>query len=307
MTLMKFLEQYLSARSVSDDYAGTLRKRMAKISKFAGTGVLRKVLTEDVVNDFIKSLESEGLSPFTIRSYRGDVVSVWNGAADLDLVAYPILRRIRCIKRPQLVVECYTQSEAVALLAEAGKLKGAYPNGRGAYTNGVAKRDYWQATIRVAWDTGLRRGDVWKFRRSAIRPDNTVQVLQNKTRQIVVVKLHASTLKALEAIRRDQPCQWQLDRSFFGRHFKKIVVGSGVGRGTFKWLRRASGSYVDLQERGAGSKHLGHADPTMFDKHYDGKIGGYTLPMPPELGGHRPTLKPTVRQVLDDVDAYEFL
>lgn len=37
------------------------------------------------------------------------------------------------------------------------------PANRGGYPNGVARRHYWPAIIRAAWDSGLRRGDLWRL------------------------------------------------------------------------------------------------------------------------------------------------
>jgi integrase len=201
---------------------------------------------------------------------------LWNAAADIDLVPYPVARRIVRVQRPSLHIDCYTIDEARLLLAAADELPGRYKNQ-------VLTRAYWTAAIRLAWDTGIRRGDVWEFRRDRVRPDGSTRIVQHKTGQAVPAKLWPTTIAALDAIGGPQPCRWFIDPTFFGRHFKKIVKAAGVNRGSFKWLRRASGSYVDLAQPGAGGKHLGHSDPATFGKFYDARLGEHDLPMPPEL------------------------
>lgn len=129
----------------------------------------------------------------------------------------------------------------------------------------------------------MRRGDVWCFRRDSIRPDGSARLVQRKTGKIVTVRLRPSTVAALADVGGAQPLRWTLNASFFGRHFKRIVVASGVGRGTFKFLRRSSGSYVELEQPGAGHKHLGHADAKVFARHYDARLGAHLLPLPPAL------------------------
>ena len=283
ITLVGFVEQYIANRDVTDNYKGNLRKRALKLSRFGGTAAMKKLLTEEMVNEFLASLD---LNPRTVRSYRTDIVSLWNGAADLDLVPYPILRRIRRPKCPELLIDCYTFDEVRKLLAAAKAIDWALDlRGSHEYPNGVTKSEYWTAAIRLAWDTGIRRGDVWLFRKSAIRPDRTARIVQHKTGQAVTVRLRQGTIDALNVINHDRPCRWTLNASFFGRHFKQLVAESGVNRGSFKWLRRSSGSYVEMGTCGAGGKHLGHADPRVFDRHYDAKLGGHLAPQPPDLDG----------------------
>jgi integrase len=273
LTLTAFARQYVDCRQVSAAYAGNLAKRAAALELFAGQRDVRELLTEPIVNAFLRSLNRASA---TVRSYRSDVLSLWNAAADLDIVPYPVMRRIYQPDVPRLVVECYTVEEVRAILAAAKRVVGDYPNG-------VAKSRYWTAAILLAWDTGIRRGDVWLFRRDAVRPDGSVRIVQHKTGQLVTAKLRPVTVAAIQVIGLPQPLKWSLDPSFFGRHFAKIVKQSGVCRGSFKWLRRASGSYVEMIHPGAGHKHLGHSTPQIFDRHYDAKLGGHTLPQPPEL------------------------
>jgi site-specific recombinase XerD len=272
-SIFRLVERYILSRDVSQMYADRLQCRAAKLAKFAGTEGIDRLFTEDVVNGFLSSL---ALKPVTIRCYRTDIVSLWQAAADEDLVKYPRLRRIRRPKCDALVIECYTVNEARKLLQSARKLTGEYPTG-------VQKWLYWTAAIMVAWDSGLRRGDIWNLRKSDIREDGTVRVVQHKTKQVVTARLRETTVKALSLIPYDKALYWAGDPGYFGQHFRRIAEGAGVERGSFKWLRRSSASYVDLQMPGAGTKHLGHATPQIFTKHYDGKLGGHTLPLPPEL------------------------
>lgn len=271
--LTEFARLHFDCRDVSRFYVDTVCRRTAALERHAGESSIDKVLREPIVNAFLGSLT---LSPYTVKGYRGDILSVWNAAADEDLVPYPVRRRIRAVRTPQLIVECYSLDEARAIILAAQRLKGCYPNG-------VARRTYWDAAIRLAWDGGFRRGDVFRVRRDAIRPDGTVRLVQGKTRQVVTVRLRESTVAALDVIGGHTPCEWPLTASRFGRHFGAIVRASGVGRGTFRWLRRASGSYVEAELPGAGHKHLGHSSPDVFRRHYDAKLVGHNLPQPPEL------------------------
>lgn len=273
LALSDLARRYTESRSMSEDYAERLKSRALALENHSGEQALALALTEARVNAFLASIEH--LAPRTVRSYREDLLTLWNSAADDGFTPYPVPRRIRRVRLPDLLIDCYTTSEARALLAYARTLRGVYPNG-------VERAAYWTAAIPLAWDAGFRRGDVWRFQRDAVRPDRTMQLVQHKSQKIVTVRLRESTVAALDAIGLARPLVWSHDKSWFGRHFKRIVRGSGVNRGTFKWLRRASGSYVEAIQAGAGYKHLGNT-PIVFSRHYDAKLGAATLPMPPEL------------------------
>lgn len=272
-TLSDFAIRYVATRKICRMYALNVQRRARAIEAFVGKSAIAEVLTEKNVTDFLISLDR---SVYTLRSYRSDYLALWNCAADQDLVPYPLVRRIFCPPLPSLLVECFEIGEVRAILECLPRMRGVYPNG-------VRKRDYWNAAIRLAWDSGARRGDVLSFRRDAIRMDGVARIIQHKTQKPIAFRLRQSTVFALDSIGSKTPCAWSLDLSFFSRHFHKLVIAAGVNRGSFRWLRRSSGSYVEWKQAGAGRKHLGHSSEAVFDRFYDAKLGGPSLPMPPEL------------------------
>lgn len=274
VTLADFARRFTDSRELNPDYAATLRSRAAAFQRQAGESRIAAVLSETRLNAFLASLADR--SPYTVRGYRTDLLTLWYAAADDGLAPYPVARRVRRKPLPELLVECYTVGEAQALLAAAGELAGRYPNG-------VARADYWRAAIRLAWDAGIRRGDVWAFRRDVVRPDGTLRIVQRKTRRVLVARLRATTVAALNRIGQPQPLAWTMCAERFGKHFRALADAAGVTRGTFKWLRRSSGSYVEAQQPGAGHKHLGHCSAATFARYYDAHLGRCTLPQPPAL------------------------
>lgn len=270
-SFLEYAHRYTSIRPVGADYAATLHSRAAALQVHAGREELGDVLTEDNLNAFLRTLSG---SPWTINKYRQDLLAIWRAAADENLVPYPNPRRIRRLPQSDLVIDCFSDSEARKLLATAEQTPGRLPNG-------VAKNKYWPAVIRAAWDTGLRRGDVWAIDRRLIKPDGTLRRPQNKTKRMVTCKLRPKTILAVE--RAGGTLSWPCDKKTFSNQFAWLVKQARISLGTFKWLRRSSGSYVESQQAGAGHKHLGQATPQIFDKHYDARLGGHTLPQPPEL------------------------
>jgi integrase len=271
MLIGSFVDQYLNARPCSVGYARTLRKRSTKLSDFAGRAEIELLFNEATVNAFLASLG--GLSPHTNNKYRADFLALWRAAADEDRLPYPQPRRIRRERITAQVIECYLEHEARALVVAAEHLVGAYPNG-------VARRQYWPAIIRAAWDTGLRRGDLWRIKSADIRKDKTLVIVQSKTGTAIVCRFHPKTIKAIK--RSGGALAWALCEWCFGVHFQEIVRFSGIGRGTFRWLRRGSGSRIDADHPGRGHRHLGNTRG-VFERHYDARLESGATPMPPEL------------------------
>lgn len=276
-TLVEFARKYCEVRDISTVYVGTLIRRAAKLQAFAKKSALKQVLTEDNVNGFIRGLVSgKQLSAYTIKSYRGDLMSLWNSAADEGLVDYPQRRRIVGMRMPGLVIDCYTVQEVESLIAAADDF-------RGLYDTGVPRHLYWGGIVRFAFETGLRRGDCWLFDRGLIRADGSFRIVQSKTGKPLQRMVRPLTVELMDKIGVPKPFAWPLSGWAFGGHFKLLTDVSGVKRGTFKWLRRASGSYVEAVMPGAGSKALGHTDLNVFAAHYDAQIGALKVPLPPEI------------------------
>jgi integrase len=269
LTFSQFAQRYVDARDLSAGYADTLKKRAAALERTAKRPYLADVLNEAVVNAFLKSLVG---SPYTIAKYRQDFLCIWRAAADEDYVAYPIPRRIWRPKTPDLIVNCYTLEEVRSLVDASEKLPGGMPNG-------VPRRRYWPAMIRLAWDSGLRRGDLWRFNVDAVRPDGSLIVIQRKTGKAKPCFLRPKTLAAVRAVGK---MDWPLCLRAFAIHFAEITRLAGVNRGVFKWLRRASGSYAEAEQAGSGHKQLGNT-PQIFSTHYDARLGGVSWKLPPEL------------------------
>ena len=271
MQLHEFVSRYLAVRPVSVGYAHTIQKRTGKLIAFAGRSELVAVFNEATLNGFLETLHH--LSPFTQNKYRQDLLAIWRAAADEDRIPYPQPRRIKRVRTLPQVIECYVEHEARALVLAGEHLRGAYPNG-------VARRHYWPAIIRAAWDSGLRRGDLWRLTTGQIRKDRSALIVQSKTKKVQPCRFYQSTIAAIE--RAGGHLAWPLCTRCFGQHFDEIQKASGVLRGTFRWLRRGSGSRIDADHPGTGHEHLGNGRQ-VFDAHYNARLNAAKRPLPPEL------------------------
>lgn len=258
MTLSDFLDVYFSSRVVSADYEALLRGRLKPWYSLDVTA-----LDTDTVNRFLVMLARSGLSPYTVLAYRRNILAVLNAAADRDLCGYPNSRRVIRPKLHQLTPEGWTLEQVVALLHEA-------------------RDPYWDAVIRVAWDTGLRRGDVLRVHRSQFTTE-PIAYRQHKTKRAVLICCHESTMQSLAKLPGDTPLAWRRHRKLWFDAFRRIVTRAGLS-GTFGHLRRSAGSIAESQTPGGGQRKLGHSSSRMFDAFYKvDRLANSVVIMPPEL------------------------
>ena len=134
-TIGTYAAKYLLVRDVCQLHADTVCARVAAFESWAGSPVLLRGLTPDLVNGWLAFLKTSGVSPWTVRGGRSNILAVWNAAADERLCDYPVARQIRRITPPQQITEGWEKPEVERLLAHCKTLSGILPNGisRGAY------------------------------------------------------------------------------------------------------------------------------------------------------------------------------
>jgi integrase len=248
--------------------------------KWAGGPVLLEQLDERSVSAFLRDY-AERVKPHTVRSKRRQILALWRAAAEEGLCEPPTLR-IRGVRCPRLPVEAWTLDEVVSLL---GACRGLVRRHR----CGLHRSVWWDLAIRVAWDSGLRWGDQIELPVASVAADGAVWWSQSKVGRVVSCRLSPSTVAALRAsltlAPRSLVTPWPASHQTFGNQLDRIVARAGVRPGTWKWLRRSSGSYVELAAPGRGGEHLGHAPGSrIFADHYASpRILTRTIPSPPEL------------------------
>ena len=204
------------------------------------------------------------VSPATVRAKKQSILSLWRAAADDRLASDPVTRRVRRTSIPARPVEAWTRAEVEQLLAAAASLPRWH-------RCGLRRSAWWGLAIRVAWDSGLRWGDMVTLPVAAVRPDGWVSVTQSKTGRVSTFRLAESTLEALraslEAVPRDLVLPWPAGHETFTAQVRTLVRRAGVRPGTWKWIRRGSGTDVELQAEGSGHLHLGNTR-RVFEAHY---------------------------------------
>lgn len=274
-SLAELAAEYVAARDICPAYGQGFIYKAKAFSEWAGGGD-PSLLDEANLSRFLQHLKPRR-SPSTVANYRGDLLVLWRWLADSGRLPAPQPRKIMRPKVPLGVPDCWSVDEVRQLLAAADKLEGRHPDG-------VPRRLYWVAAIRLGYETGLRRSDVWRIRLADIHSGTLLVTVALKTGVRLVHTLTREAVAALKAIGRPLPLAWPYNQRNFGVQFDRLVRSTSVRRGTFKWLRRTSGSWIAAANGEAmGAQHLGHTSLATFRKFYDARLVAAARPMPPVL------------------------
>jgi integrase len=213
----------------------------------------------------------------TVRGERAVLRALWQFAHDAYLLDAPP-SRIKPLKRERKIVEGWDRDQIRKLLEAADALTGRI---RGTFAQ---RADYWRAVVLVAYDTGLRAGDLQQLPASCMRQAGPITVIQSKTREPVETAIGDDAVAACKKIMapgRNQPFAIIGRRSFF-EGFAAICKAAGLD-GRARMLRRTSGSLVERDNPGQGHKHLGNGRD-VFVRHYDVlRLSGRGPMLPPRL------------------------
>jgi integrase len=277
--LCELIADYLSERSVSAKYRAAHLAIDRELSAFFARPFRTRHFQAEPVNRWISYLESRW-KPATVQKKKTIVGTLWRYANDRGL-AEPI-GRLRKIKVPRTDPEALTIGEVQAILASADKLRGCIQR------TVTPRRIYWRSLYLAYWDTALRISDLRSIERTWIWPNGYISIVQSKVQRSHRVLLRPETIAAIDELmagRTTGPIWSALNEQNFYRAQRKLFALAGV-RGSGKWIRRASASYVERERPGTGWRHLGHAAPGLAERFYlDPSIVSPQPSLPPHLEG----------------------
>jgi integrase len=270
LTLAEYLEEYALTRGLG---AGTHHQYRVAVELFErwraehGRPPARLAELEELeLSAWLRDYAASGRAPATVRSKRVLVVGLWRAAAD-DGYVDPPRRRIRSVRVVLDAPTSWTRDEVARLVLGCRRLPRRH-------RSGLTRAMWWELAVRVAWDSGLRWGDLVALRVDQVTPEGFAAFPQRKTGRVVICRLAPSTMallrRSLELCPRRLVCPWPVSRESFNAQVRLLVKKSGIRGGTWRWLRRAGATDVELQEPGGAPRHLGHAPGSgrMAYQHY---------------------------------------
>lgn len=285
-TLHEYLLEYSTTREIEAETIRQYGIAIRKLEEWAGHTFRLDELDELTISTWLRDY-SRTVASNTVRSKRVQILALWRNAAD-DGYVDPPRRRIRTAKCNLDAPVAWTIDEVAALRSACRKLKRRHKCG-------LPRSVWWELAVMVAWDTGLRWGDLVRLKVNAIPPHGIFAWTQHKTKRVAICRLEPETMKlfreTLAACPRELVLPWPASGETFREQAKRLVAKAGIRPGTWKWLRRSSGTDVEIQEFGAASRQLGHrpgsrvayvsyVDPVQVAQH-GRQIWPRPLPAPP--------------------------
>lgn len=283
MLLTLFLERFLTDHEngvANSTVECWYKPAVSDLSRHLGHPAEVKDLTRENLNAWVVAKQTAGCSPSTIRTRRNAILSLWRAAFEAEATELEP-KRIRKIGRITRCTTAWTVGEIKQLIhhiqniRENRKLK-----------NKLSYGLFFASLSLAAWDTGLRLGDLLSIEYEWIRVDDEgyghMTMVQNKVQRPVRVTIDKTTMAMITALMAENPQRrliWPMwaRREQFYRTIRKLVKDAGIRKGTFRWIRRASATAVEMVHPGQSYKHLGHADARVTAVHY---IDWTQLPAP---------------------------
>lgn len=259
MSVTELLQAYMDAKQPSQRYRESLLRTTRKMQASGLLNVCQ--LTPERVNAFLAGLT---VGPTTRSNIRRELLTLWRYAYEIGSTeAFPArVTRIRPAYQPP---QAWSAEELSALLDAACNDTTAI-GGR----SGLLVRDVLPAWIGIAYDAGLRFGDVLSLSEKNFR-NGCVTMTASKTGKPLVRRLSELTMEFVTAMLARSPdgtlFGWAITRRRAVLVWRAFLSRHGF-KGSSKWLRRSCATYVEIDRPGAATAYLQHSHPMLAPKHY---------------------------------------
>lgn len=266
-TLKEEVQRYVVENQLSVETEDWYRRIIGVFCRWAGCDPPADALTEQSISDFLAAKLREGRSPHYVASLRKGIIAV------LRAIRGPApVGKIRPVKCPPLQPDGWTAEEIERLV------------NMGFANMPPASRFKWQLCTLLAHYLGLDRCDIETIEQPHLADNGALVYRRRKTGGEPTSGVPLDLLATIrERCPRKGPiCRMGISREWFRRIFAAAVARAGLF-GTFKKLRKSSGSLVEAAHPGKGHKHLGNTR-AVFEKHYEAKRLTRTEPtIPPKI------------------------
>ena len=218
-------------------------------------------ISQQGVNDYLKSRQKK-VSPLTLKIEKRMILTLWRWAYDRGYTD-DAPRGIFSFRTATKSTRAWTKNQVKSLLEAAERMPGTFRCGAG-------RPLFFEAWVRIGYETGARFGDIWRFRYSDIE-DGCIRWVMQKTGDPMHRHLSEKCLSSLEALRK-----WSKDDLILGHFcgrahafhlYHALCKEAGVA-GTSRWLRRSGATHVEMEFPGKAKVFLGHRTHGLAEKSY---------------------------------------
>ncbi len=296
MLLTDLLARYRLEREISSDYSYQLGYAVQRFNRFHGRMAEIGEITEERLNEWLLSeQQSEEINDRGRRNVRASILTLLR-YAESDLR----LDRVRKVKVSPKPPEAWNIDQFVQVANAATRLPGSM-------VTGVKRSDYFSTVLWFAFETGLRRSDIWRFNIDRLDETNQASLSQHKTKHVHVVQVTDRTRESLHRISNilkansykihRTPLSWPHHWSAFYYWLARARAMAGVdadviNRGP-QHIRRTGATAVECDQPETAQHYLGHrSGPNLARASYiDPRKVGRSI-MPPVVR-HHGTSNPT--------------
>lgn len=249
------LSDYLFQHDLKPTTEKYYRRIVSTFCTWAGCVVSRAKFKPQLVSEFLRYKQEEGLSSYYRKSLRSGLRALLNHNGQTG--------SLRSVSLDPLEPESWSEGEVVMLVSSVDKA--IMPNRRDPKAQ--HRRWFWKKVIPMAYYTGLERIDLAdNFSNDKISPNGLVITARHKTGKRVIAQLPMSLTTELLKRPPGPLFEYKLSEEMFRREFESIVAIAGL-EGTFKKVRKTTGTVSEIKNPGRGHELLANSR-AIFDKHY---------------------------------------
>jgi integrase len=234
---------------------------------FAGELPPRKI-SAGTLSDFIASLErnTAEYSPRYIKNHRANLLTILRFAADrLNIPEIPA-RHVRRVKVPPPDPWAWSDDELARLVQAASSIGGNLP-----FRRRCTRSLYSLALIGAAYDTGLRRGNLFSLKHEQIAFDGIIRVRHHKTGQPHTCQLSPHVANLVRSIPYERPLNWTASSAEYSSLWRELCAIAGIRYGLTQQVRRTAATCVWEDEPAVVQRFLGHLTSDMWRFYVDVK------------------------------------
>lgn len=266
-TLKGAIDHYTLYRDLASETVAWYRRVASVYCGWAGGDVPLQDFNGQQISMMLLAKQRAGRSPHYVKSLRGGLVALLR-----EIRGDGPIERVRSVRTTPLDPHALTPHEVERLLDAVNELP-------------VGSQWRYRLMIAMGYYTGLDACDIWRMERKHIGPNGEIFFRRGKTGKPVYVRIPADVLAIIDA---HCPRNGPMIRMGVSKEWFRRVIGGLFARaslsGTFKTLRKSSGTNVEAERPGTGHKHLGNTR-AIFERHYEAK----------RLTCGEPTMPPKVR------------